>query len=71
MKNAVFWMLHRVALTRTDVSEEYSPSIIRVTRIGEFGTMLAVTSNRRTLRRNTIYYNIYIYYAILYYNIFS
>jgi hypothetical protein len=42
----------RVALVRTDVSEELSPSIIRVTRIGELGTTLAVTSNWRTLRRN-------------------
>jgi hypothetical protein len=40
-------MLHRVVLVRTDVSEELSASIIRVTRIGELGT-LAVTSNRRT-----------------------
>jgi hypothetical protein len=39
-------MLRRVALVRTDVSEELSSSIIRVTRIGELGT-LAVTSNRR------------------------
>jgi hypothetical protein len=31
-------MLHRVALVRTDVSEERSASIIRVTRIGELGT---------------------------------
>jgi hypothetical protein len=38
-------MLHRVALVRTDVSEEISASFIRVTRIGELGTMLAVTSN--------------------------
>jgi hypothetical protein len=43
-------MLRRVALVRTDVSEEYSPSIIRVPRIGELGTMVAVTSNRRTQR---------------------
>jgi hypothetical protein len=43
-------MLRRVALVRTDVSEELSASIIRVTRFGELGT-LAVTSNRRTLRR--------------------
>jgi predicted hotdog family 3-hydroxylacyl-ACP dehydratase len=43
-----------VALVRTDVSEELSASFIRVTRIGELGTMLAVTSNRRTLRRNTM-----------------
>jgi hypothetical protein len=40
-------MLRRVALMRTDVSEERSASIIRVTRIGELGT-LAVTNNRRT-----------------------
>jgi hypothetical protein len=46
-------MLRRVALLRTDVSEELSASFIRVTRIGELETMLAVTSNRRTLRRNT------------------
>jgi hypothetical protein len=40
-------MLRRVALVRTDVSEELSASFIRVTRIGELGTTLAVTSNRR------------------------
>jgi hypothetical protein len=45
-------MLHSVALVRIDVSEERNASIIRVTRIVELGT-LAVTSNRRTLRRNT------------------
>jgi hypothetical protein len=45
-------MLHRVALVRTDVLEELSASFIRVTRIGELGTTLAVTSNRRTLWRN-------------------
>jgi hypothetical protein len=42
-------MLRRVALVRTEVSEELSTSFIRVTRIGELGTTLAVTSNRRTL----------------------
>jgi hypothetical protein len=42
-------MLHRVALVTTDVSEEPSASIIRVTRIGELGTALAATSNRRML----------------------
>jgi hypothetical protein len=46
-------MLHRVALARTDVSEEPSASFIKVTRIGELGTTLAATSNRRTPRRNT------------------
>jgi hypothetical protein len=45
-------MLRSVALVRTDVSDEFSASIIRVTRIGELGTTLAVTSNRRALRRN-------------------
>jgi hypothetical protein len=32
--------LRRVAVVRTEVSEELSSSIIRVTRIGEIGTML-------------------------------
>jgi hypothetical protein len=45
-------MLRRVALVRTDVSDELSACFIRVTRIGELGTTLAVTSNRRTLRRH-------------------
>jgi hypothetical protein len=45
-------MLHRVAVVRDDVSEEPSASFIRVTRIGEPGTTLAATSNRRRLRRN-------------------
>jgi hypothetical protein len=40
-------MLRRAALVRTDVSEELSASIIKVTRIGELGTMLTVTRNRR------------------------
>jgi hypothetical protein len=46
-------MLRRVALVRTDVSEELSASFIRVTRISELGTALAATRNRGTLRRNT------------------
>jgi hypothetical protein len=45
-------MLRHVALVRTDASEEPSASFIRVTRIGELGTTLTVTSNRRMLRRN-------------------
>jgi hypothetical protein len=49
---ALSGMLRLVALVRTDVPEELSATIIRVTRIGELG-MLAVTSNRCTLRRNT------------------
>jgi hypothetical protein len=35
-------MLHLVALVRTNVSEERSTSIIRMTRIGELQTILAV-----------------------------
>jgi hypothetical protein len=38
-------MLRRVALVRTDVSEELRASFIRVTIIGEIRTNLAVTSN--------------------------
>jgi hypothetical protein len=38
-------MLRSVARVRTDVLEELSTSFIRVTRIGELGTTLAVTNN--------------------------
>jgi hypothetical protein len=44
-------MLRRVALVRTDFLQERSASLIRVTRIGELGTTLAVTSNRRSYIR--------------------
>jgi hypothetical protein len=47
-------MLRRVAIVRTDVSEERSISIIRLTGIGELET-LEVNSSRSTLRRNTSY----------------
>jgi hypothetical protein len=46
-------LLRRMALVRTDVSEEPGASFIRVTKVGELGTTQAATSNRRTLRRNT------------------
>jgi hypothetical protein len=49
-------MLRRVDLVRTDVSEELRASSIRVTRIGEVGTTLAVTNNRHTLRKNAKYF---------------
>jgi hypothetical protein len=42
-------MLRRVDLVRTDVSEELSASIIRVTRIGELGTTLAITTFPRNV----------------------
>jgi hypothetical protein len=45
-------MLRCVALIRTDVWEDGSASIIRVTRIGELGTTLSVTKNIYT--RTTI-----------------
>jgi hypothetical protein len=38
-----------VVVVRADVSEELSAFIIRVTRIGELGTTLAVTNKRSTL----------------------
>jgi hypothetical protein len=62
-KELYFWwrmassgMLRRVGLVRADVSEELSASFIRVTRICELETTIAVTSNRRTLWRNTKWY---------------
>jgi hypothetical protein len=45
-------MLCHVVLVKTDVSEELSSSIIKVTRIYELGTMLAISSNGHTLKRN-------------------
>jgi hypothetical protein len=47
-------LLRRVALVRTDVSEEPGASFIMVTKIGELGTTQAATINRRTraTRRN-------------------
>jgi hypothetical protein len=50
LKNAVFWVLRRVALVRIDVSGELIVFIIRVTRIGKLGTTVIVTSNGSTLR---------------------
>jgi hypothetical protein len=38
-------MLRRVALVRTNISEELGASFIMVTTIGELGTTLAVISN--------------------------
>jgi hypothetical protein len=43
-------ILRRVALVRTEVSEERIAPLIRVTGIGELGT-LAVTSNRSALNQ--------------------
>jgi hypothetical protein len=46
-------MLSRMALVRTDVSEEPNTSFIRVTRISELGT-LDLSRNRRTLQRASV-----------------
>jgi hypothetical protein len=37
-------ILRRGAVVRTDDSEELSASIIRVTRIGELGTLVVISS---------------------------
>jgi hypothetical protein len=58
-------MLCCVTLVRTDVSEELRASFIRVTRIDELGTTLAVTSNRHTLRRNTEPQNLKSYTSLI------
>jgi hypothetical protein len=42
-----------MALVRTDVSEKCIESIIRVERIRDLGTTLAVTSNRSSLTYGT------------------
>jgi hypothetical protein len=47
-----------VVLERTDISEDLSSSIIRVTRIDELGTTLAITSNRQPLRRLLVIANV-------------
>jgi hypothetical protein len=44
-------ILRCVALVKTDVSEERIASIIRVTRIGELGTTLAVWNTRFRMAR--------------------
>jgi hypothetical protein len=41
-------MLCLVAFVGTDASEEFIACIVRVTKIGEVGTTLVVTSNRST-----------------------
>jgi hypothetical protein len=50
MKNAVCWDVRPCGSYKIDVAEELNSSIVRVTRIGELGTTLPVTSNRRSRR---------------------
>jgi hypothetical protein len=47
-------MLRHMALVTTDVSGKLITSIIRTTRIGELGTTLAVTDNRRNISEDGI-----------------
>jgi hypothetical protein len=54
MKNAVFWDVMLLAVVRIDVSEERISSIIRVKRISELGTMLALARNRRILKNRIV-----------------
>jgi hypothetical protein len=56
LKNGVFWDVTPCGSCKNRVSEKFSASFIKVTRIDELGTTLAVTSNRRTLRRSTWYF---------------
>jgi hypothetical protein len=51
-------MLLRVALLRTDVSEERSASFIRVTRIGVLGTTLALMVFLRSVRQLLVTANV-------------
>jgi hypothetical protein len=56
-------MLRRVALVRTDVSEDLSTSFIRVTRIGKLGTTLA--SVRRLLVTASVFPSSPIFVALM------
>jgi hypothetical protein len=51
-------VLRRVALVRTGVSEELSASFIKVTRIGELGITLAVTSNRVVPMKKGVFWDV-------------
>jgi hypothetical protein len=57
MKNAVFWNVTPVALVKTDVSEDLSASIIRVTRIGSFilAHQSIKVSKAKQVRINSVY----------------
>jgi hypothetical protein len=47
-------MLRRAALVRTDASEEHIAFIIRVKRIGDLGTMLAMAVTAAIVHRSLI-----------------
>jgi hypothetical protein len=62
-----YGMKRRMVLVRTDISEECNSSIIRVTKIGDLRTTLAVTSIVffRRLRRLLVIANIFLSSSIL------
>jgi hypothetical protein len=51
-------ILRRFAFVRTDVSEERTASLMRVTKIDELGTTLAVTNNLRNVCRLSVMANV-------------
>jgi hypothetical protein len=55
MKNAIFWDIPPHGSCKNRRFGECSTFIIRATKIGEQETTLAVTSNLRTQRKNTVY----------------
>jgi hypothetical protein len=55
-------MLRRVALVRTDVSEEPGASFIRVTRIGELGTQVATSVAACVVPSSPIYFTYFTYF---------
>jgi hypothetical protein len=59
MKNAVFWDVTPCGSCKKRRKERCIASIIRVERISELGTMLAINSNRRTLRKRSNYVRSY------------
>jgi hypothetical protein len=64
MKNGVFWDVTPCGCCKNRHFGELGASFIRVTRIGELGTNLGVTSNRRTLRRNTVKYQVVFFRSV-------
>jgi hypothetical protein len=47
-------ILSRLAIVRTNLSEECTASIVRMKRISPLEITLAVTSNRSTLQKNAV-----------------
>jgi hypothetical protein len=65
VKNAVFWDVTPCGCYKRDVSEGCIASIIRLTKIDELGTALAITSNQSTPQTNTMQYVCTMYIVFL------